>query len=300
MGAEVIKSHDERKQAVALSSLLAAVALTGGKVVVGVLTGSLGILAEAAHSGLDLVAAGATYLAVRTAARPADSDHRYGHGKIENLSALFETALLLLTCAWIAYAAIERMVKGGSEVEVTIWSFVVMGVSIAIDWSRSRALYKVAHETGSQALEADALHFQTDIWSSSVVIVGLAAVLVGRHFPALSWLAHSDAVAALGVAIIATWVTIQLGMRAVHALTDGAPSGFEARIIRAAESTPGVINCHNVRYRYSGPTLFVDVHLLLDGNSTLNEAHAVADQVEQAIQAELPGADVTVHPEPAP
>ncbi len=282
----------------ALSSLAAAVALTGFKIVVGVLTGSLGILAEAAHSGLDLVAAGATYIAVRTSSRPPDYGHRYGHGKIENLSALFEAGLLLATCSWIVYAAIRRLASGGGEVEVTVWSFAVMLVSIAIDWSRSRALRGVAEETNSQALEADALHFETDIWSSSVVIVGLIGVQTANWVPSLSWLRHADAVAALAVAAIASVVTIRLGSRTVQALMDAAPSGMEGRIVQAAESVPGVIDCHSVRFRYSGPTLFVDAHISMDGTLPLSRAHQIADQVEQAVRTELDGADVTVHCEP--
>ena len=290
---------DARKRAVALTSLAAAFALTGFKIVVGLLTGSLGILAEAAHSGLDLAAAGATYFAVRTSSRPADREHRYGHGKIENLSALFETVLLLATCAWIVYAAIHRISKGGVEVEVTVWSFLVMLTSIAIDWSRSRALRRVALETNSQALEADALHFQTDIWSSGVVIVGLLCVLAAQWIPALGWLRQADAVAALGVAVIAGLVTMRLGARTVEALMDGAPADMEERIVRAAQTVGGVIDCHSVRFRYSGPTLFIDTHVTMDGRFSLSAAHDITDQVESAIQTELPGADVTVHAEPA-
>ncbi len=293
------KTVEQRKQAVALTSLAAAVGLTGFKILVGLLTGSLGILAEAAHSGLDLVAAAATYFAVCTASRPADLNHRYGHGKIENLSALFETVLLLVTCAWIVYAAVHRLVKGGVEVEVTVWSFVVMVTSIIIDWSRSSALYRTAKESNSQALEADALHFRTDIWSSSVVIIGLICLKVAEWIPGVEWLRHADALAALAVAVIATVVTVRLGGRTVGALMDAAPSTVESRIVRAASSVEGVIDCHSVRFRYSGPTLFVDAHVLMDSWLPLDKAHEIANQVEQAIQTELPGADVTVHPEPA-
>jgi cation diffusion facilitator family transporter len=290
---------EARKQSVALTSLAAAFGLTGFKIVVGLLTGSLGILAEAAHSGLDTVAAAATYFAVRTASRPPDRNHRYGHGKIENLSALFETVLLLATCVWIAYAAIHRMLEGVVEVEVTVWSFLVMLTSIVIDWSRSRALYRVARETNSQALEADALHFETDIWSSAVVIIGLICVKAAEWAPAVAWLRHADAVAALAVAVIAAVVTVRLGARTVEALMDAAPANMEDRILRVAESVGGVIDCHSVRFRYSGPTLFIDCHVSVDGGLSVSFAHDIADRVELAIQAELPGADVTVHTEPA-
>lgn len=293
------RTIEEHKQTVALTSLAAAVVLTGFKVVVGLVTGSLGILAEAAHSSLDLVAAAATYFAVRTASLPADRNHRYGHGKIENLSALFETTLLLATCAWIVYAAVNRLLKGGAEIEVTVWSFVVMLTSIVIDWSRSRALFRVAKESNSQALEADALHFRTDIWSSSVVIVGLICVKVAEWLPNVAWLQHADAIAALAVAIIAAVVTFRLGSRTVEALMDAVPSDLEKRIVSAAVTVPGVIDCHSVRFRYSGPTLFVDAHVSMDGKLSLNVTHEIAAQVEHAIQSELPGTDVTVHAEPA-
>jgi len=289
---------EERKRAVALTSLAAAVGLTTLKIVVGVLTSSLGVLAEAAHSGLDLVAAAATYFAVRTASRPPDSGHRYGHGKIENLSALFETALLLVTSAWIVYAAIHRLARGGVAVEVTVWSFIVMATSVAVDWSRSRALYRIAKASNSQALEADALHFQTDIWSSGVVIIGLLCVQMARWLPGMSWLRQADAVAALGVAGIASFVTIRLAIRTLQALMDAAPSDVETRIVRAAESVDGVIDCHRVRFRYSGATLFVDAHISMDGSLPLSKAHEIADRVEWAVRSELPSADVTVHTEP--
>ncbi len=166
----ILETAEREKTSAALSSVVAAVALTTLKIIVGLLTGSLGILAEAAHSGLDLVAALVTFFAVRVSSKPADREHRYGHGKVENLSALFETVLLLITAVWIIYEAIQRLFFHPVAVEVSFWSFIVMAISIGIDYTRSRILYKAARAHNSQALEADALHFSTDIWSSSVVI----------------------------------------------------------------------------------------------------------------------------------
>ena len=188
---------EREKRLVALSSVIAAVFLTAMKIVVGLLTHSLGILAEASHSGLDLIAAGVTYFAVRASGRPPDTEHNYGHGKVENLSAMIETLLLLATCAWIVYEAIHRLFFKEVTIEVTYWSFIVMAVSITIDLTRSRALMKIAKKHASQALEADALHFSTDVWSSTVVIFGLFAVLIGQKFvtnsPTLAhWLSHDD------------------------------------------------------------------------------------------------------------
>jgi len=286
------------KQAAALRSLLAAVGLTAFKIVVGVATGSLGILAEAAHSGLDLVAAGLTFVAVRLSGRPADREHLYGHGKIENVSALGETLLLLLTCAWIVWEAVHRLRTHHAEIEVTVWSFAVMLTSIAVDVSRSRVLSRAAREYHSQALEAHALHFTTDVWSSSVVIVGLAAVKAGDWWPRLLFLRNADAIAALGVSALVVWVSVRLGRRTLDALIDKAPQGMEQRIIAAVEGVEGVRNCHNVRMRYSGPILFIDLHILVDGAQSLAQAHLLTETIEEVIRGLVPNADVTVHPEP--
>ena len=291
--------EQSEKQTAALTSLLAAIALTAFKIVVGLLTGSLGILAEAAHSGLDLVAAFMTLVAVRISARPPDRSHLYGHGKVENLSALFETLLLVATCVWIVWEAVRRLFYHRVEVEVTILSFVVMGVSIAIDASRSRVLARAARKFNSQALEADALHFRMDVWSSSAVVLGLIAVKAGEWFPGLSFLREGDAVAALGVSAVVVWICVQLGRRTIDALLDRAPEGMEQRIAAAVEQVPGVRDCHQVRLRYSGPVLFVDLHVLVDGGQTLTQAHDLTESIEATIHQFAPEADITVHPEPA-
>jgi cation diffusion facilitator family transporter len=292
------KDSSAEKQAAAGSSVLAAVGLTGLKIVVGLSTGSLGILAEAAHSGLDLVAAVMTWLAVRFSDRPADGNHLYGHGKVENLSALFETLLLLVTCVWIIYEATHRLLYHSLNLEVNVWSFAVMIISIGVDVSRSRMLYRAAKAHNSQALEADALHFSTDIWSSAVVLLGLFCVKAGECVPGWIFLRKADAVAAIFVALIVVWVSMRLGIQTVQALLDVAPSGMEKRITSAVQALAGVTDCHNVRLRYSGPRLFVDIHVLVNGNQTLNEAHLLTEEIESTIQKIVPNADVTVHPEP--
>ena len=292
------KTANREKRVAALSSVIAAIALTSFKIVVGILTGSLGILAEAAHSALDLVAAIVTFLAVRISGKPADREHLYGHGKVENLSALFETVLLLGTCIWIIYEAINRLFFHKVEIEITIWAFVVMAVSIIIDFSRSRVLYAAARKHRSQALEADALHFKTDIWSSSVVIGGLFLVKLSDWVPALGFLRQADAVAALVVAGIVVYISIELGIRTIHGLLDTAPKGMASEIKAIVESEPGVIDCHNLRVRYSGPTLFVDAHILVNPSLSIVEAHDMTERIESRIHAMAPGADITVHPEP--
>lgn len=292
-----LDSSREKKWA-AGTSVLAAVGLTTFKILVGVSTGSLGLLAEAAHSGLDLIAALMTWFAVQISGKPADTVHLYGHGKAENLSALFETVLLLITCAWIIYGALHRLIHRSIEIEVTLWSFAVMATSIVVDVSRSRMLDRVARKFNSQALEADALHFRTDIWSSAVVILGLLLVKISDWVPAWSALRYADAVAAIFVAVIVVQVSVRLGLRTVQQLLDAAPAGIREKIASAVQALPGVSDCHNVRVRYSGPLPFVDVHVLLDGNQTLRQAHGLTEEIERAIQGVLPEADVTVHPEP--
>lgn len=296
-----VMSHNQaqtEKRAAALSSVIAAVGLTSFKIVIGLLTNSLGILAEAAHSALDLVAALMTFFAVRISDKPPDREHNFGHGKVENLSALFETVLLLATSAWIINEAVKRLVFQSAEVEVSIWSFIVMGTSIAVDYTRSRILYRAAKKYNSQALEADALHFSTDIWSSSVVILGLIGVTIARFVPGLTWMSQADAVAACIVALIVIYVSGELGYRTIQALLDTAPKGMTEQIISTVQKMKGVNDCHAVRIRSSGANWFVDLHVTMDGNLTLNESHAMTEKIEQEVQKILPQSDVTVHVEP--
>ena len=289
---------EQEKKSAALNSVAAAVFLTGLKVVVALWSGSIGILAEAAHSGLDFVAALVTYIAVRASGRPPDREHHYGHGKIENLSAMVETLLLLATCGCIIHEALGRLLDKTVHVDASVWTFGVMAVSILVDVTRSRMLNRVALKHRSQALEADALHFSTDVWSSAVVIVGLIGVKVAAAVPSLGFLAKADAVAALLVAAIVVLVSLKLGVRTVQALMDAAPGGMAEKVKAAVETIDGVHDCHGVRPRYSGPHYFVDLHVLLDGAQSLETAHGLTDRIEQTVRTLLPDADVTVHPEP--
>jgi cation diffusion facilitator family transporter len=286
------------KQWAAVSSVIAALVLTGFKIVVGLLTGSLGILAEAAHSGLDLCAALITAFAVKKSGKPADSEHPYGHGKIESISAFVETALLLATCFWIITISIQRLISQKLEIEVNIWSFVVMAVSIIIDISRSRMLFRTAKKYNSQALEADALHFSTDIWSSLVVIFGLFCVKLSDWLKGYEFLHYADAVAAIVVGLIVIKVSVQLGARTINSLLDTAPKGIDKKIIRTVQALPRIIDCHNVRVRSIGHQFFIDLHIHVDGSLTLREVHALTEDIERVIQKIAPNADVTVHPEP--
>jgi len=290
----------EEKTRAAGSSVLAALFLTALKIIVGLATNSLGILAEAAHSALDLGAALMTLFAVRASDRPADDRHPYGHAKVENLSALFETLLLLITCVWIVWESVRRLFLERETVEASIWAFLVMAVSIIVDVSRSRMLRRAARKHDSQALEADALHFETDIWSSSVVLLGLAGVWVAQRQSHLAWLESADAVAALGVAVIVIGVSLRLGGRAVRPLLDGTESAVVDPIRAAIQATPGVHGIHRLRVRTAGPQTFVDAHVLADRRASLWEAHALADAVHDAVRTAVPRTDIVVHVEPVP
>jgi cation diffusion facilitator family transporter len=287
------------KNAAAMTSVVAAVFLTGMKIVIGLATGSLGILAEAAHSGLDLVAAAMTLIAVRVSSKPADQTHTYGHGKIENLSAMLETALLLVTCVWIVYEAIQRLFFRHVEIEASVWAFLVMGISIVIDLSRSRILARAAKKYHSQALEADALHFSTDVWSSSVVILGLGLVWLSKILR-LPWLAKADAVAALGVSAIVVVVSIKLGRKTITDLLDGIPADLREAVVRAAH-VPGVIEVDRARIRRSGPEIFVDVVLFVSRHAAFEHAHDISNEAKASIRRalNLPEADVSVHVAPS-
>jgi len=289
---------DREKRLVALWSVLAAILLTSLKLVIGLATGSLGILAEAAHSGLDLVAAAMTLWAVRVSGRPADPNHTYGHGKIENLSALGETLLLLLTCVWIIYESIHRLFfMDEVVVEANVWAFSVVVISIVVDFSRSRALSRAAKKHHSQALEADALHFSTDIWSSAVVFVGLVGVLAGEKLQA-PWLVHADSVAALGVALIVIWVSFRLGRKSIDDLLDSVPRHLQEEVTSVAAQVPGVEDVKQVRLRRSGAEVFADVTLAVDPATSFERTHDIADRTEEAVRSLLPMADVVVHVEP--
>jgi len=226
------------KRAVAGNSVIAAVLITLGKVVVGVTTGSLGILSEAAHSALDLIAAMLTYFSVGVSDKPADADHQYGHGKVENFSAFVETGLLLLTCVWVIYEAIHRLFFLHVDVEPSVWAFAVMILSMGVDVWRSRALGRIAIKYESQALEADALHFSTDVWSAGVVVLGLVLILLGRTYR-LDWLRIADPISALFVAGVIVSVSWRLARRTVDALLDAAPTGVRAQIIDAVSRVEG-------------------------------------------------------------
>ena len=286
------------KRSAALFSVIAALGVTLFKLLTGLFTGSLGMLSEAAHSGIDLIAAAITLFSVQVSDRPADADHTYGHGKIESLSAAVETVLMLASCVWILTEAVHRILhREHLSLKFSIWPFIALLLSITVDFTRSRKLRQIASETRSEALEADAIHFSTDIWSSLAVLFGLAATYAGEHWNIPS-LELADPIAAILVAIIILRVTWSLARRTIDALTDATPLETRSQtreMMRDLAAIDGVLSVDRVRTRRAGPDYFADVTLGMPRNLTFQRSEQITMAATAAVQRHLPGADVVVH-----
>ena len=275
---------------VALTSIVAAVFLTVSKLIVGVVSGSLGIIAEALHSGMDLGAAIITFWAVKTSSKPPDEHHHFGHEKIENLAALFQAALLIFTCIWIGYEAIEKLMQKTHEIQHGFWTYGIMIVSIIVDSGRSRALSRTAKKYNSQALEADALHFRTDILSSLVVIVGLAGAQLGFYW--------TDPLAAFVVVVIVLLLSFRLGKECVDILLDRAPEDLELKIRNLLENSKENIRYKQLRIRNAGSKSFVNLVLDVNRLYTFEEVHRIKDSVQKIIEEIIPETDIMIHADP--
>lgn len=290
------------KSRAALVSLLAALGLTCLKLGAGLYTGSLGILFEALHSGLDLLAAGMTLAAVRIAALPPDAGHPYGHGKIENLSALAETLLLVASCFWVGYEGTLRLLGDEAASVPSLLGVGVMAISVAVDINRVRVLRRAARQHKSQALEAGALHFSTDILSSGIVLVGVLAVWLADALdlpdPLYRIFVQADTVAALIVALVILRVSLRMALDAVNSLMDSGSLKEEDAVVKAVEAVPGITAMRRLRLRSSGPLTFVDMAVGVEPDIRVRDGHKLAHEAEKAIEAVLPGSDVTVHVEP--
>jgi cation diffusion facilitator family transporter len=275
------------KERVALSSIAISAGLTVAKGAVGVASGSLAILSEAGHSLIDLFATIITYFAVRASGKPADAEHHFGHGKIESIAALAATSLLFVLAIYVFWEAGLRLAGVETHVvEVSAWAFGVIAVSVVVDFFRARLLYRVANETSSQALEADALHFGSDMWSSLAVLVGLGGVAAG-----FAW---ADSLAAAVVAVFICVAGFRLGRRTIETLTDTAPAGAAEKIEAAARRVGGVVEVERVRVRPAGANLFAEIAVGVNRTLPLDRVAAVEHGVIDAIRAEMPNTEVTV------
>lgn len=279
------------KKQVASLSVISNSLLVVLKLVVGLFTGSVSIISEAAHSGVDLIAACIAWLAVRKSSKPPDAEHAYGHGKIENLSGAIEALLIMLAAVWIVYEAAEKLLIGGTILNLD-YGIGVMLMSIAVNYFVSRRLFAVARATGSQALEADAMHLSADIWTSIGVLAGLTAV----KLTGLTWL---DPLIAMLVSVVIFRAGYKMTRKSVYELMDiSLPPEEEERIREIICQHPSVINCHELRTRRSGAVKMVDVHLVLHKDMHLDKAHAVCDEIEASLKGYLKECDVVIHLEP--
>ena len=272
--------------------MLAALALVAIKLVTGLLTGSLGLVAEAAHSGTDVVAALLTVFAIGVAVRPADREHHFGHGKAEHLAALAESTFLILVSAFLAVLALLRLFGGrGHDVDATWWAFVVLAVVIAIDLSRTVASRRGAREFHSAALASNALHFASDLAGSLAVLIGLVLVAAGEP--------RADAVATLVVAALVMVAAGRLAKRSTDVLMDRADVESERAIRRALAELDEPLEVRRVRVRQAAGRAFVDLVVAVSADAGLGQAHETSEHVEQAVSEALDDADVVVHVEPA-
>jgi cation diffusion facilitator family transporter len=293
----VVASFSQEKQRVARHSMAAATVMTLLKIGAGILSGSLGVLSDAAHSGLDLVGAALTYFSVHVSDKPADEDHTYGHGKIENLSAFSEAGLMALSCAWIIWEAVQRIFYHAVELHHSLWPVLVLATSIGVDIWRSRQLRAVAVRTGSPALATDAFHFASDIWATAAVLVGLGAAWVGERFQ-IAALRYADPVAALVVSLMILRMTVRVGHEAVAALVDEIPAETRRRLVREVERVDGVLAVERARVRRAGAGYFADVTLALPRRYTFEHTGELVEAATAAVQRALPGADVVIHTVP--
>ena len=285
------------KRRVALNSMLAATCMTALKLAAGIISGSLGVLSDAAHSGLDLAGATLTFFSVRVSDKPADEDHTYGHGKVENLSAFFEAGLMAISCVWIIWEAVQRIRLNSYELRFSIWPVLVVLSSIAVDFWRSRALRRVAEQTGSPALATDAFHFSSDIWASVAVLAGLLATWAGVYWH-IGWMRYADPVAAIFVSLMILRITATLTRETVGVLMDQIPAETRLKVVHEAEKVPGVLAVEQARVRRSGPNYFADLTLAMPSRTTFEHTGELVRAATEAVHHVLPQADVVIHTVP--
>ncbi|MDR3739837.1 MAG: cation diffusion facilitator family transporter [Terracidiphilus sp.] len=292
-----IARHSVDKRRVALQSMLAATAMTILKLVAGLVSGSLGVLSDAAHSGLDLAGAALTFFSVSVSDKPADEDHTYGHGKFENLSSFGEAALMIVSCAWIIWEAMQRIVHDRVELHHSAWPIAVILLSIAVDFWRSRELRKVAERTGSPALATDAFHFASDIWASLAVLAGFILSWLGMTFHVM-WMRFADPFAAVVVSLMILRITVRLTRETVSVLMDEIPAETRRRILHEVQQVDGVLAIEQARVRRSGPSYFADLTLAFPRRYTFEHTSELVRSATEAVHKVLPTADVVIHTVP--
>ncbi len=285
------------KRRVALRSMMAAGAMTLLKLAAGLFSGSLGVLSDAAHSALDLAGSALTFFSVRVSDKPADEDHTYGHGKFENLSAFGEAGLMAISCAWIVWEAMQRMILGTMELHHSIWPVLVLLASIAVDYRRSRQLRRVADRTGSPALATDAFHFASDIWSTLAVLAGLGAAWIGQRVGVV-WLRYADPCAAIMVSLMILRLTFRLGRETVAALVDEVPAEVRSQVLNEVTRVRGVLEIEQARVRRAGAAYFADLTVALPRSDTFEHTGEHVREITDAVHRVLPEADVVVHTVP--
>jgi len=292
-----VAAFSAEKRRVALLSMVAAGTMTLLKLGAGLLSGSLGVLSDAAHSGLDLTGAALTFFSVQVSDKPADEDHTYGHGKIENISSFGEAGLMAVSCAWIIWEAMQRIVHHTAEVRHSIWPALVLLTSIAVDFWRSRQLRAVAERTGSPALAMDAFHFASDIWSTLAVLAGLGASWLGTILH-IGWLRYADPFAAVVVSLMILRLTARMARETVGVLMDQIPAETRRQIIREVERVNGVLAVEQARVRRSGAAYFADLTLALPRRYTFEHTGELVREATEAVHRALPQADVVIHTVP--
>ena len=295
--AMTLAESSSEKRRVARNSMLAAAAMTLLKLAAGLLSGSLGVLSDAAHSGLDLVGAALTFFSVQVSDKPADEDHTYGHGKIENLSAFCEAILMAISCGWIIWEALDRIFHRSMELHHSIWPVLVLLISIAVDFWRSRQLRAVAQRTGSPALATDAFHFASDIWATLAVLTGLCASWAGARY-GISWLKYADPFAAVVVSLMILRLTLMLGRETVAVLMDEVPAETRRRLVREVQQVEGVMAVEQARVRRAGAGYFADLTLALPRRFTFEHTGELVQAATDAVHRALPRADVVIHTVP--
>jgi cation diffusion facilitator family transporter len=281
---------ETRKERAALWSIAASAGITLAKGAAGIATGSLALISDAAHSLLDVASTTLTWLAVRAAHKPADDEHHYGHGKVESLAALIQTALLFLLSGAVAYEGVRRLVAGDTQVEPSAAAAAVLVGAILVDAWRWHSLRRVARETGSEALEADALHFSSDLVNSALVLAALGAAALG--YP------QADSLVAIGVSLFIAGAGFRLAQKTINTLLDAAPKGLADEIRTIAEAVPGVVSVERVRVRPAGGEAFGEVLVRVPRTLPLETVAALKSRIVGAIQADHPRAEITVSTEP--